>query len=220
MLPVNLFHRWDISAIFQLELLPFPKAAGRPRWILWDSFERSSWERERKFLGAGYVPFVHGHIAIIPNIPAPLMRFFVEAIAEADDEVLRATNVYRGPSEAITFARLNDLVQGFQTQVWLDAINQETRGYFDVVANDTILVANVRFLKAIHRLLVDLNNRRPGLLPLYVTWHVVRALAWMVSPGVGMARFPDKQRLQDTCFEKVSYRISQGPPWSYTYSRN
>ncbi|XP_070379045.1 neprilysin-21-like isoform X3 [Dermacentor albipictus] len=62
-LMVNMSLSWDLNAIFELQLLPTPRAAGgRPRWWLSPSSQLKSWRRERRNLGPEYLTRIRQYV--------------------------------------------------------------------------------------------------------------------------------------------------------------
>ncbi|KAK8756831.1 hypothetical protein V5799_000478 [Amblyomma americanum] len=184
---------WELSAIFELELLPTPKAAGgRPRWRLSPSGQLSSWRDERKRLGPEYLTRIRRHVEAFSS--TEVTRSLVDSVFEADDEVLRVTN----------------------TQLWMHAMNEVTRGFFKVHGSDVIAVSNARFLVALQRLLGEMNARKPHVVPLYLSWHVLRTLAWTVAPDAQELQLDSEPERQDRCFRTVHdlMPLAAGKPYA------
>ncbi|XP_054925472.2 endothelin-converting enzyme 2-like [Dermacentor andersoni] len=201
-LMVNMSLSWDLNAIFELQLLPTPRAAGgRPRWWLSPSSQLKSWRRERRNLGPEYLTRIRQYVEGFSD--ARVTRSLVESIFEADDEVLRVTNVYRGGGESGTIDELAEMAPGFQTSAWLDALNNVTRPYFKVRGSDVIAVANVRFLVALQRLLEEVNAQKPNVVPMYLSWYTLRRLAWTVAPDAPELRLSSEPEHEYRCFSAV-----------------
>ncbi|KAH6943091.1 hypothetical protein HPB50_015995 [Hyalomma asiaticum] len=200
---------WDLNAVFELELLPTPKVAGgRPRWVLSPSTQLSSWRRERRHLGPEYLTRIRQYVEGFSN--ARVTRSLVDSIFEADDEVLRVTNVYRGGGESRTTDELAVIAPGFQARrdkfevsAWLDAMNAVTRPYFDVRGSDVITVPNVRFLTALQRLLENVNTQKPRVVPMYLSWYTLRRLGWTVAPNSPEWEHTNGPEQQRRCFDTV-----------------
>ncbi|XP_075557773.1 neprilysin-1-like [Dermacentor variabilis] len=62
-LMVHMSLSWDLNAVFELQLLPTPRAAGgRPRWSLSPSSQLKSWRRERRNLGPEYLTRIRQYV--------------------------------------------------------------------------------------------------------------------------------------------------------------
>ncbi|KAH8037218.1 hypothetical protein HPB51_009406 [Rhipicephalus microplus] len=104
---------WDLNVVFELELLPMPKrAGGRPRWVLSASTQLNSWRQERRRLGPEYLTRIRQYVKGFSD--ARVTRSLVDSIFEADDEVLRVTNVYNGGRESRTIDKLCEVAPEFQ----------------------------------------------------------------------------------------------------------
>ncbi|XP_075726202.1 endothelin-converting enzyme 1 [Rhipicephalus microplus] len=178
---------WDLNVVFELELLPMPKrAGGRPRWVLSASTQLNSWRQERRRLGPEYLTRIRQYVEGFSD--ARVTRSLVDSIFEADDEMLRVTNVYNGGRESRTIDKLCEVAPEFQTSsqrtlAWLDAMNGVTQPYYEVNGSDVISVSNVRFLAALQRLLQSLNVQKPRVVPMYLSWYTLRTLGWTVAPN-------------------------------------
>ncbi|KAL3218112.1 hypothetical protein MRX96_050871 [Rhipicephalus microplus] len=112
-LMVRMSISWDLNAVFELQLLPTPKrAGGRPRWVLSASTQLNSWRQERRRLGPEYLTRIRQYVEGFSD--ARVTRSLVDSIFEADDEVLRVTNVYTGGRESRAIDKLYEVAPEFQ----------------------------------------------------------------------------------------------------------
>ncbi|KAH7950364.1 hypothetical protein HPB49_023140 [Dermacentor silvarum] len=201
-LMVRMALSWDLNAIFELDLSPTPRTAGgRPRWWLSPSSQLISWRQERRSLGPEYLTRIRQYVEGFSD--ARVTRSLVDSVFEADDEVLRVTNVYRGGGESRTIDKLAEMAPGFQASAWLDALNSVTHPYFEVRGSDVIAVSNVRFLMALQRLLEEVNTQKPNVVPLYLSWYTLRTFAWTVAPDAPELRLSSEPEQEYRCFGAV-----------------
>ncbi|KAH8037117.1 hypothetical protein HPB51_008541 [Rhipicephalus microplus] len=206
-LMVRMSISWDLNAVFKLELLPTPKrAGGRPRWVLSASTQLDSWRQERRRLGPEYLTRIRQYVEGFSD--TRVTRSLVDSIFEADDEVLRVTNVYTGGRESRAIDKLYEVAPEFQassqkTSAWLDAMNEVTRPHFEVNGSDVISVSNVRFLAALQRLQQNLNAQKPRVVPMYLSWYTLRTLGWTVAPNTPEWQQSSGSEQQQRCFGTV-----------------
>ncbi|XP_064479895.1 membrane metallo-endopeptidase-like 1 [Ornithodoros turicata] len=219
---IELSLSYNIHILFRTTIFADQEHDGLPTLLLTENDQLVEWLKIKVNISASNGKVKQYMTAILGSLDAFNERDaddLLETIVQRDNKVipivvrhfLEDYGVFSG-----TFKDMPQIIPDIEADVWVAAVNKQTRPYFTVDLDSTVKVEGTGVFKNIGKLLTAVNGNDTKLLPTVIAWHLVRQLAHRASYRTMSVLFQSFDILYDYCFEETLHLmpLAAGTPFA------